>query len=279
MSMARRPAVQSPQAARRTAGVVPPSAGDFMAGFRLLPLGVGDAFSARYYSSCFALEAADQWLLVDCPHPIRKLLRDASAPHGFALDVSQIQAVVLTHLHADHASGLEGIGFYSRFMLNKRMPLIVPPAVSVDLWPHHLAGSMEWSLQQIGEPPAHRRLDDFFELITLEPGTVLPLGPYLIECRAAVHSIPTFALRVQAAGRTLGYSADTAFDPALVAWLADADLVVHEASGGFMHTNYEELAVLPAALRRKMRLIHYPDDFDPATATIEVLREGRFCTI
>src|SRR5439155_2780974 len=58
-----------------------------------------------------------------------------------------------------------------------------------------------------------------------------------------------------------GVSADTAFDPTLVQWLQAADLVVHEASGGFMHTPYADLAALPETLRKKMRLIHYPDDF------------------
>ncbi len=191
----------------------------------------------------------------------------------------QIQAVVLTHLHADHASGLEGIGFYSRFVLGKRMPLITPPAVSAELWPRNLAASMEWSLQRVGEPPVQRTLDDFFELTTIHPGEPLSLGPFVIDCRRTIHNIPTFALRVQAVGRTLGYSADTAFDPTLVAWLADANLIVHEASGGFMHTPYEDLAALPEPLRRKMRLTHYPDSFSPDASTIEVLRQGQFCTI
>jgi hypothetical protein len=86
-------------------------------------------------------------------------------------------------------------------------------------------------------------------------------------------------VRVEAAGRTLGYSCDTAFDPTLIAWLADADLIVHEASGGFMHTPYESLAALPRPLLDKMRLIHYPDSFDPATSAIEVLRQGHCCVI
>jgi ribonuclease BN (tRNA processing enzyme) len=250
-----------------------------MSAFRLLPLGVGDAFSARYYSSSFALEAEGQWLLVDCPHPIRKLLREGSATTGLSLDVPQIRAVVLTHLHADHASGLEGIGYYSRFILGKSMPLVTPPAVSDELWPRHLSASMEWSLQQVGAPPVQRRLDDFFDLLPLHPDEPVRVGPFVIDCRPTVHNIPTFGLRVEAAGRTLGYSADTAFDPGLLAWLADADLIVHEASGGFMHTAYAELAVQPEALRRKMRLIHYPDDFDPASSDIEVLRQGCICTI
>src|SRR4051812_35062797 len=117
-----------------------------MSAFRLLPLGVGDAFSARYYSTCLALEAAGEWLLIDCPHPIRKMLREGSAPAGAPLDLAQIRGVVLTHLHSDHASGLEGAAFYSRYVLGRPLPLLAHADVVADLWPRHLAGGMEWSL-------------------------------------------------------------------------------------------------------------------------------------
>jgi ribonuclease BN (tRNA processing enzyme) len=247
--------------------------------FRLLPLGVGDAFSARHYSSCFALHAADVWLQVDCPHPIRKLLREASAANGFSLDVPQLSAVVLSHLHADHASGLEGLGFYCRFILDRPIPLIASPLVIDDIWSRHLAGSMEWSLQAAGEPPTRRTLDEFFHIIPIRPGQELTVGPYAIESRPTIHNIPTIALRITAEGRTLGYSADTTFDLELIDWLSDADFVVHEASGGFMHTPYAELAMLPETLRRKMRLIHYPDNFDAASSNIDVLRQGEFCEV
>ena len=171
-----------------------------MATLRLLPLGVGDAFSARYYSSSFALETEGQWLLVDCPHPIRKLLRDASTTAGVTLDVAQIQGVVVTHLHADHASGLEGIGFFSRYMLGRRMPLITLPAIGAEVWPRHLAAAMEWSLQRVGEPPVQRTLDQFFDLVPLQPGEPVTLGPFVIHGRPTIHNIPTIAVRVRAAG-------------------------------------------------------------------------------
>jgi hypothetical protein len=44
------------------------------------------------------------------------------------------------------------------------------------------------------------------------------------------------------------------------------DLVVHEANLPPLHTPYEMLAGLPADLHAKLRLIHYPDDFDPGPA-------------
>src|SRR5437660_10987392 len=100
-----------------------------MSGLRLVPLGVGDAFSALYYSSCLAPEAEGSWLLIDCPHPIRKILRESGLAAGLGLDVGQFGALVLTHLHADHSSGLEGLAFFSRFVLGRRMPLLSHPDV------------------------------------------------------------------------------------------------------------------------------------------------------
>src|SRR5512141_155664 len=89
-------------------------------GLELLPIGVGDAFSVKHFSTSLALRAEGHWLLVDCPHPLRKMLREASIVAGLTLDVADLDAVVVTHLHADHASGLEGYGFYSRFVLGRR---------------------------------------------------------------------------------------------------------------------------------------------------------------
>ena len=246
-----------------------------MSGLRLLTLGVGDAFSALYYSSCFALEAQGQWLLVDCPHPIRKIVREGACAAGLSLDVDRIDAMILTHLHGDHASGVEGLAFYFRYVLGRKLRLITHPEVAAQLWTGHLAGGMEWSLRETGEPPVRRKLDEFLEVIAVEENQALHQGPFRLTCRKTIHNIPTIALVIQAAGRTLGYSADTAYDPGLVDWLAPADLIVHEACGGFLHTPYEVLLGLPEEIRAKMRILHYPDTFEVGTSAIEPLHQGR----
>ena len=46
-----------------------------MSDVRLIPLGVGGAFTSLYYTTCMALGLGDDWILIDCPHPIRKLIR------------------------------------------------------------------------------------------------------------------------------------------------------------------------------------------------------------
>jgi ribonuclease BN (tRNA processing enzyme) len=234
---------------------------------KFIPLGVGDAFTARYYTSCIAIEAEGRWLLVDCPHPIRKVLAEGSKG---TLDVPSFEAVVVTHLHADHSSGLEGFGYFSHFVARRKARLAAHPDISSRLWEGHLAAGMERLMPSADAAPVPKGFGDYFELVAL-PGRI---GPFEIETRRTIHHLPTTALRIRAGGRTLGISSDTAFDPSLIAWLMEADLVIHETNYG-VHTPYEKLAALPEAERRKMRLIHYSDLFDPAASVIEPLVQGR----
>jgi ribonuclease BN (tRNA processing enzyme) len=243
-------------------------------GLGFIPLGVGDAFSALHYSSCVAVEAEGRWLLVDCPHPIRKILREGSAPSGAGLDVGSFDAVLVTHVHADHCSGLEGLGFFAHFVLRRRMRLLAHPKVADGLWNGRLSGGMG----EVADPAtwASRRkvFSDYFDLEPLDEEHGVRVGPFEIECRRTRHPVPTTALRIRAGGRSLGLSSDTTFDPRLIAWLAEADLFLHE-TGPSIHTPHAALVALPPEIRRKARLIHYPDDLDRAASAVEPLVQGR----
>jgi ribonuclease BN (tRNA processing enzyme) len=243
-----------------------------------IPLGVGDAFSALYYSSCLLLEAEGERLLLDCPHPIQKMLREAGLSAGVALPASSLDAVVLTHLHADHAAGLEGLAYYSRFVLERRLKVLVHPEVGARLWEGHLAAGMEQLLSTPEASPRAMRLEDYLDITLLREDGEVTCGAFRVACRRTIHHIPTTALRISAGGRSLASSADTAFDLSLIHWLAEADLVVHETNHG-VHTPYERLAALPAPLRERMRLIHYPDAFDTGASLIEPLVQGRRYTV
>jgi ribonuclease BN (tRNA processing enzyme) len=256
------------------------SSGRIMNKAILIPLGVGDAFTSRYYTACLALGFLDDWLLIDCPHPARKMLREGSIAAGLpkALDFDRIPAAAISHLHADHCCGLEAFGYFSFFALGRKAKLLLHPEVSARLWDGLLAAGMEQVQARPDEPPRRMSLFDYFELTDLDVSRPVQSGPFAIECRRTIHSVPTYAFRVTVGGRVFSYSADTAYDPALIAWLEPADLIVHEATTlehTGVHTPYVKLAALPESLRARMRLTHYPDDFDVESSAIEPLRQGR----
>lgn len=244
--------------------------GEGGAGLRLVPLGVGDAFSERHYSTCLAYECGGEVLLIDCPHPVLKMMREARLASGVDLAPERVCGVVLTHLHADHASGIETLAYYSFFALKRKLKLFAHPAVAKRLWEGHLAAGMECLLPAAGAAHVEMAMGDYLELAPLGEG-VTSCGPFELEVRPTVHHIPTTAVRVRAAGRSIAYSADTIYDEGLIAWLLASDLVLHETGLG-VHTPYAALASLPAEVRAKMRLVHYPDTLEGAA--IERLREG-----
>ncbi|HET9683642.1 MAG TPA: ribonuclease Z [Gemmatimonadaceae bacterium] len=237
--------------------------------FTATVLGVGDAFSALHYTSSLLLEAAGMAILVDCPHPIRKMLREGT---NGRVDVQDVRGVVVTHLHADHASGLEGFAYYTHFMLGSRTPLIAGPEVLAQAWEGHLAVGM--SVLRDAEGPHSKTFESFFDPCPAVPGVVVGFGPFAIEARPTHHHIPTYAFKIRAAGRTVGISGDTAFDEGLIEWLAPSDLIVHEANLGPAHTPYESLAALPSELRNRMRVTHLPDGFEPDGA-VQPLVQGQ----
>lgn len=246
---------------------------------QILPLGVGDAFTAKYYSVATAVQAEGQWLLIDCPHPIRKMMAEACATAGVSLDVPDLSGLILTHLHGDHVSGLEGLAFFNHFVCRRPLSLLAHPEVAGPLWSGHLAASMTCLIgAHDHEPMPPKGFADYFEHTPLHEETAAHFGPFFIECRRTIHHIPTFAVRITAGGRCLGLSADTAFDPGLIEWLSKADLIVHETNYG-AHTPYEKLAALPETVRSKMRLHHYPDDFDVEGSVIECLRQGEMLNV
>src|SRR5260370_10835126 len=215
-----------------------------MSGLAIVAVGGGEGFSAGYYSSGLAVGAESAWLLVDCPHPIRRRRRESGGAAGVALDVGDFAAVVVTHLHADHSSGLEGFGYFAHFVLGRRARLLAHPEVLAEVWDGHLAAGMRRLLEPERLTARDLTLGDYFDATPLAETGAVDVGPFRLDCRRTIHHIPTTTLRILQGARVLGVSADTAFDPGLIAWLAEADLVLPQTNHGG-HTPDAQLPAPP----------------------------------
>jgi ribonuclease BN (tRNA processing enzyme) len=243
-----------------------------MSRFEVFVLGVGDTFSEQHHSTALLLACDGFHVAIDCPDMYRGVLRAASQRSGRALQLSDIDNILITHVHGDHMNGLEGVAFYKHFVERKRVSLIASDEVRASIWEHRLKASMGvlWNGQNVRE----MTFDSYFDHLPLPWDDDITVGPFRVRARRTIHHVPTSALMIEAGGRKLGYSSDTAFDPSLIEFLDPADLIIHETNFGPAHTPYESLAALPAELRRRMRLIHYPDTFDTSSSKITPLREG-----
>ena len=239
---------------------------------RLHALGVGDTFTEQHHTHGLLVEADGFRLAIDCPDSYRRVLRDARTISGADLDLATIDDVLITHLHGDHMNGLEGVAFFKRFAQQRRLGLHTIGAVRADIWDRRLVAGMSrlWD----GTKFVDLSFDDYFAHTEVSLDQPTKVGPFTIRARRTTHHIPTSALLVEHGGRTVGISSDTAFDPDLIAWLGQADLIVHETNHGPAHTAYKDLLTVERSVRDKMHLIHYPDTFEVAASEIAVLREG-----
>ena len=247
--------------------------------FRVLVLGVGDAFSARYYSTSFLLNTGVHWTLIDCPFPIRKIIAEACEPNpGLHVDLDDVDDVIVTHLHADHCSGVETYGFYKRFIQRKLGALHGTGETLTNLWEHHLYGGMAILEDMVTGKRAVATPNDYYRPCEMRFGRGNPVAGASVEIRPTRHPVPTVALKIRYQDKTLGYSSDTSFDPTLIDWLKDCDLIIHETNKA-PHTPLHQLVEVSAEVSERMRLIHYPDDFDLDNSPIPCTRQGELIDV
>ncbi|WP_416953778.1 MBL fold metallo-hydrolase [Nocardioides sp. T5] len=195
--------------------------------------------------------------------------------HRYA-DPLGIDAVFLSHLHADHC--LDLCGYY---VMRKYHP--TGPQPQIPVWGP--AGTAE-RMARAYDLPLHPGMTEEFAFAEYDGHDhaaveVVEVGPFRVEARQVVHPVTAYALKVTAGGRTLVYSGDTGPCPQLDELAEGAHLLLAEASFRTGDDNPPDLHMTGADCGRtaehagvgRLVLTHVPPWHDPADAEAEARAE------
>src|SRR3954470_21724914 len=236
------------------------------------------------------VEEEDTALLVDCGNGVFAKLRER-------VDYVDVDAVVLSHLHADHFLDLVPYS-YALTYAPRQQP------VPVDRWPgtdcpacpvlHAPPGAREMFRRVVGAWGNEDLIENAFELREYDPKQQIEIGPIRIAFQSVPHFTETFAMSITSsngAGRIV-YGADSRPTDALEEFARDADLMLVEATlprpertGMRGHLTAEEAGDhARSAAAKHLLLVHISDELDAEAARerasdafggpVEVAREG-----
>ncbi|PBB18927.1 MBL fold metallo-hydrolase [Mesorhizobium sp. WSM4313] len=176
------------------------------------------------WPSSSLLEIGGRTIVVDCGLGVTRALTDAG------VSLNALDLIFVTHLHSDHVLEL-GPLIHTAWTAGLATPVTVfgPPGTGY-YW-QCFCQAMEFDIEiriiDEGRP-------DIRDLITVEEfgeGAVLDERGLTVAALRVDHPPVTdcFALRFEQSGKSVVFSADTAFFPPLAEFAKAADILVHEA--------------------------------------------------
>jgi len=240
--------------------------------------------------SGYLIEEDETVVLVDCGNGVFAKLRER-------IDYVDVDAVVISHLHADHFLDLVPYS-YALTYAPRQQP------VPVDRWPgtdcpacpelHVPPGARDLFRRVVGSWGNEDLIEKAFELHEYEASSEIEIGPVRIRFQPVPHFTETFAMSISStngSGRIV-YGADSSPTEALEEFARDAELMLVEATlprpertGMRGHLTPGEAGEhARAAGAKRLLLVHISDELDwnwardQAAETfggrVEVAREG-----
>lgn len=232
-------------------------------------LGVGGAFADLDQGQSNMVITSDKGnnLLFDCGTDCRHMLRKHLDLNNGNIH-EKLKAVYISHVHADHAGGLEWIGFCTYFNPEaSKLALIAEERIVEELWNYSLKGGMK---NLTGKDVS---LSDYFNVLELKcPDQSLRFDELTLKPVMTVHvaGMPngtgksSFGLMINSDSKKVFISSDTIFKKDMLesSW-KEADVIFQDCdSGGITdaHASYDELKELPDEIKEKMWLYHYDQE-------------------
>jgi ribonuclease BN (tRNA processing enzyme) len=212
-------------------------------------------------SSCYLVEHDGFRLVVD-------LGQGSIGPLQRHLDLDLIDAVWLSHLHADHWLDLTAL-----YVVRRHHHSGPQPALDV----HGPGGTATRFVAAYGAA-THADVGAVFSFRSTGPGPV-QVGPFRMTLARTAHPVECYAARIEAGGRTLTYSADTGESAEVTALASGSDLLLAEATfmesesnpAGLHLTGRQAATMARNARAGRLVLTHVPPWHDAD----EVLEDAR----
>ncbi len=225
-------------------------------------IGVGSQFSGQelYQSNMVITSPTGKRLLIDCGGDARFALAECG------LQLKDLDAVYISHLHADHIGGMEWLALNTYFAPERRrLPLFGEKNLLGRLWDHSLKGGLECLRLKRME------LVDYFDCRALTVATPFLWEGIRMEMVEMHHIVGdhcshnSYGLLMgaeESACPSIFISTDAIFQPELLQVIAQrATLIFHDCETSphqtQVHAHYDQLCTLPTAIRQKMWLYHY----------------------
>jgi ribonuclease BN (tRNA processing enzyme) len=171
-------------------------------------------------------DAATSCYLLEAPHLGRtfRILLDlgsgALGPLQEFTDIRGIDAVLLSHLHADHCMDLCAYYVFRKYHPSGPLPAI----------PVYGPRGTEQRMARAYAAARQHGLSEHFEFRSWDATSSERIGPFGVQVARVDHPVEAYAMRLEHQGRVLVYSGDTGPSPALVELASQADVLLCEAS-------------------------------------------------
>jgi ribonuclease BN (tRNA processing enzyme) len=176
------------------------------------------------WPSSSLLEIGGRNIVVDCGLGVTRGLADAG------ITLKALDLVFITHLHSDHVLEL-GPLIHTAWTAGLATPVTVfgPPGTG-HYW-QRFCQAMEFDIEIRIADEGRPDILDMVSIIEFGEGRVMEERGLKVSALRVDHPPVTdcFALRFEDAGRSVVFSADTAFFPPLAAFAKGTDILVHEA--------------------------------------------------
>ena len=242
---------------------------------RLTVVGKSPAWQDRGGAcSSYLISEGDASVLLDCGNGAFGALREL-------VDPGSLDAVFVSHLHADHFFDLVPYAFFLSSSPRGDRPGLLwsPPSERPPISLFGPPGSTEAFAAVCGVWRMPSMIPDTFDFSEYDPAARIEVGPFSISFRAVPHYIDTWAISVTGpGGERLVFGADCAPNEALVELASGADLLIAESTlvepepdpddRGHMTPREAATHARDAGVGRLL-LTHIPDQVDPAWAVSE----------